>query len=141
MCLKNTNNHTIIDEIIKNTKHIKLDTEEKKHLFRYEVVRILGYYNMLDPQARELTGLDEKQYMYIIKNYSALMNKYPTTKENALEVIELLKAGKIRATIQKNGCNICQQTVCTNLKVTIDDLCTNCKSLFVEGGVTDVNLV
>lgn len=141
MCLKYASNHTIIDEIIEKTKHIKLDTEEEKHLFKYEVVRTLGYYNVFDFRSRALTGLDENQYMYIIKNYSALMDKYPTTKENALEVIELLKAGKIRNTILEKGCNICQQTVCNNLKVTIDDLCTNCKSLFVEGGVTDVNLV
>lgn len=38
----------------------------------YEEVRQSGVYNMFDPRARRLTGLDEGRYGFVMKNYSAL---------------------------------------------------------------------
>ena len=39
---------------------------------RYEEVREEGLYNMFDPRARELTGLSEKDYIFVMNNYSDL---------------------------------------------------------------------
>ena len=44
----------------------------KEKFMRYFDVQMGGAYNMLDPRARELTGLSKKDYLDIIKNY----NKY-----------------------------------------------------------------
>ena len=48
---------------------------------KYEFVRQQGYFNMLDPRARQLTGLTKEQYKYIIKNYTRLLSQFPDTKE------------------------------------------------------------
>ena len=42
----------------------------------YERVRKEGQYNMFDPNARTLTGLDKETYMVIIKDYDNLSSKY-----------------------------------------------------------------
>ena len=42
----------------------------------YERVRKEGQYNMFDPNARMLTGLDKETYIAIIKDYDNLSNKY-----------------------------------------------------------------
>ena len=42
----------------------------------YKSVQMEGQYNMLMPQARELTGLDKKVYWAIIQNYKELNEQY-----------------------------------------------------------------
>lgn len=46
----------------------------------YENVRSRGRFNMFDPRARQATGLSKEKYLYIIENYSDLMNKYPDVR-------------------------------------------------------------
>ena len=41
----------------------------------YEEVRLEGRYNMFDPNARILTGLDKEEYLYCMKNYSTLQEQ------------------------------------------------------------------
>ena len=42
----------------------------------YRWVQIDGSYNMLDPNARAMTCLTQKEWSTIIKNYSELYNYY-----------------------------------------------------------------
>jgi len=46
----------------------------------YKEVQSSGQYNMFDPNARMLTGLDKNTYLSIMKNYDELSKKYG--KEN-----------------------------------------------------------
>ena len=46
--------------------------EQLKHWRRYEDVRQSGRFNMFTPQARRLTGLTKKEYLYCMKHYSTL---------------------------------------------------------------------
>ena len=48
----------------------------KDEFLDYETVRKSGYYNMFDPQAREMTDLSRNKWTVIIKNYSELRAKY-----------------------------------------------------------------
>lgn len=43
-----------------------------RHFERYERVRQGGRFNMFDPRARQLTGLDREEYLYVLENYSSL---------------------------------------------------------------------
>jgi hypothetical protein len=54
------------------TQHKTFTSTELKQYRRYENVRESGHWNMLDPQAREATGLSRDQYSFVMKNYSAL---------------------------------------------------------------------
>lgn len=42
----------------------------KEQFMKYYDVQMGDVYNMLDPCARELTGLDKETYFDIIKNYN-----------------------------------------------------------------------
>lgn len=42
----------------------------------YEKVRQSGEYNMFDWRAQEASGLDRDDYMFVMKNYSALKEQY-----------------------------------------------------------------
>ena len=42
----------------------------KDEFLDYETVRRSGFYNMFDPQAREMTDLSKDQWITIIENYS-----------------------------------------------------------------------
>ena len=99
--------------------------EEK--LIRYELVRQQGRYNMLDKKARELTGLSEAEYMYIISNYEELMNKYPDIKAKVKEKLDYIMSANLSKYNAINGCEKCRQQVCEKLDVSIDDLCEECK--------------
>ena len=57
---------------------------ERKIFLAYEKVRKSGKYNMYDPRARQLTGLDPEEYVFAMRNYSALAQKYkkPNVKED-----------------------------------------------------------
>ena len=48
----------------------------KDEFLDYETVRRSGFYNMFDPQAREMTDLSKSKWVTIIKNYSELKDKY-----------------------------------------------------------------
>ena len=48
----------------------------KEVFMKYYDVQMGGAYNMLDPRARELTGLDKETYLDIIKNYSKYYSKF-----------------------------------------------------------------
>ena len=49
---------------------------KKDEFLDYETVRRSGFYNMFDPQAREMTDLSKSKWVTIIKNYSELKDKY-----------------------------------------------------------------
>lgn len=38
----------------------------------YERVRKSGRYNMFDPRARQATGLDKEDYVFVMQNFSEL---------------------------------------------------------------------
>ena len=42
----------------------------------YREIQESGMYNMFDPQARMMTSLDKKKWIYIIQNYEELLEKY-----------------------------------------------------------------
>ena len=42
----------------------------------YKAVQESGMFNMFDPRARELTGLDKGTYVEILKTYNELEDKY-----------------------------------------------------------------
>ena len=48
----------------------------KEQFMRYYKVQMGGRYNMFDRRAIALTGLDDKTYWDIIKNYDELFKKY-----------------------------------------------------------------
>ena len=52
----------------------------KEEFGDYVEVQMEGQFNMLDPRARELTGLSRSKYLYIIKNYGELKKRF-TEKE------------------------------------------------------------
>ena len=48
----------------------------KEQFMKYYDVQMSGVYNMLDPRARELTGLNKETYFDIIKNYNNYYCKF-----------------------------------------------------------------
>ena len=42
----------------------------------YRDVQDSGEFNMYDPRAREMTSLSRSEWIYILKNYSELKEKY-----------------------------------------------------------------
>lgn len=130
-------------QIIKDIKEIKdiLDEDKiKDKLFKYEVVRLQGNYNILDPRARQQTGLSKKDYMYIIKNYSKLMNKYTDVRSMAINRIEYLKSAYTAKVIGLKGCDNCREIVSKKLDVKVEDLCENCQKI-LEQFITYKNLL
>lgn len=61
--------------VVKKNPVSKLPT--KAQFKRYVDVQYEGRYNMFDPNARMLTGLDSKTYGDIMKHYGELARKYP----------------------------------------------------------------
>jgi len=60
-----------------DAKLIKQDLVISESQFNeYLNVQNTGLFNMLDARARSYTSLDEKEWMYIIKNYEYLWNLY-----------------------------------------------------------------
>lgn len=51
------------------TKHTPTQIENWKE---YEEVRLEGKFNMLDPNARAITGMSKKDYFYCVWNYTSL---------------------------------------------------------------------
>ena len=51
--------------------------EITKEMFEeYKDIQASGEYNMLSPQAREMSSIDKRQWYAIIKNYDELERKY-----------------------------------------------------------------
>ena len=51
--------------------------EITKEMFEeYKDIQASGEYNMLSPQAREMSSMDKRQWYAIIKNYDELERKY-----------------------------------------------------------------
>ena len=48
----------------------------KEQWNKYRDIQISGMYNMFDPNARTMTDLTKQEWIYIIKNYTQLKNKY-----------------------------------------------------------------
>ena len=48
----------------------------KEEFAQYLEVQQSGAYNMLDPMARQITTLDKKQWIHIIKNYAYFKKLY-----------------------------------------------------------------
>ena len=48
----------------------------------YLIVQESGLYNMFSPDAIRESGLDKDTYMTIVKNYSALEEKYENEEED-----------------------------------------------------------
>ena len=42
----------------------------------YERIRESGEFNMFDPRAQIATGLNTKEYIFVMNNYSALREQY-----------------------------------------------------------------
>ena len=42
----------------------------------YKNIQASGEYNMLSPQARDMSSMDKRQWYAIIKNYDELEKKY-----------------------------------------------------------------
>ena len=105
----------------------KLQEKLEEKLIRYELVRQQGRHNMLDKKAREITGLSETEYMYIISNYEELMNKYPDIKAKVKEKLDYIMSANLSKYNAINGCEKCRQQVCEKLDVSIDVLCEECK--------------
>ena len=132
---KNLTKEELEIQIIKDMKEIKNIREEDKlkdKLFRYEIVRLQGNYNMLDPRARQQTGLPEEDYKYIIKEYSNLMERYPEVRSLAINRIESLKSAYIKKVIDLKGCFRCQSIVNKKLEVQAEDLCDKCRKILEQ---------
>ena len=134
MCLKQK---SIVqqDSILQQTREIQkileVDKQEEK-LLQYEIVRQQGYYNMLDKRARILTGLTEKDYIYILKNYTKLIQKFPKVKDKAKSKLQYLKSAQISKIIATKCCSNCIEIVSRKLDVTENDLCENCKKFITD---------
>ena len=57
-----------------------MELPTKEQFEAYESVRQSGAYNMFDERARELSGLNKKDYISVMKNYSELCKLYPDVR-------------------------------------------------------------
>ena len=51
-------------------------TMTKDKFSEYRDIQDSGMFNMYDPRAREMTSLSRSEWIYILKNYSELKEKY-----------------------------------------------------------------
>ena len=136
MCLKNSINAKDKweeEKIIKrNLEMIKVleETKQVRMLFLFELVRQLGYYNMLDDKASELTGLSKEDYDFIREYYTCLMMKYPQVKQEVRLSIAFINENRdnLKRIVQLKGCNNCIEKVTNKVDVTINDLCDKCRN-------------
>jgi len=57
--------------------NMSIMNEITKEMFEeYKRIQASGMYNMLSPQAREMSSMDKKQWFAIIKNYNELNIKH-----------------------------------------------------------------
>lgn len=58
------------------------DLPSREHFELYEDIRQGGYINMMDVKAGvKLTGLTRAEWIAVLKNYDALVAKYPDVRE------------------------------------------------------------
>lgn len=48
---------------------------------RFEKVRSSNRYNMITPQARQATGLNDDRYMFVLNNYANLRTQFQREKQ------------------------------------------------------------
>lgn len=53
----------------------------KEDFEAYESTRKSGLFNMFDPNARRVAGLDKYTYAGVMEHYTELCEKYPGVKE------------------------------------------------------------
>lgn len=58
------------------TKEVFVAEVTKEQFEKYRYIQEMGAFNMLSPEAREMSSLDKIEWMHIIKNYSELMKHY-----------------------------------------------------------------
>lgn len=112
-------NYKGIKKEIQEITNILEESKLKDKLFRYEIVRLNGTYNMFSQEARQLVGLDIEDYTYIIHNYSELMKKYPEIKEEAFRKLKDIKSAN-------------KATRYNKLDIKNDSLYDNCKNKFMQ---------
>lgn len=112
-------NYKGIKKEIQEITNILEESKLKDKLFRYEIVRLNGTYNMFSQEARQLVGLDIEDYTYIIHNYSELMKKYPEIKEEAFRKLKNIKSAN-------------KATRYNKLDIKNDSLYDNCKNKFMQ---------
>lgn len=56
-----------------------IDEITREMFEEYKDIQASGEYNMLSPQAREMSSMDKRQWFAIIKNYNELEVKYGNT--------------------------------------------------------------
>ena len=47
-------------------------TLQVSHFHAYKKVQKRGHFNMLDPRARQATGLSKEDYVFVINNYKGI---------------------------------------------------------------------
>lgn len=128
MCLKTSQEQKIIKQA-QSIIDLLQNGRQKENLLKYEVIRQQGKYNMVDPRARQLTGLAEDDYFQIMKDYKKLISKYPDIKARATRKIEYIKSAEISKIIVIKGCNNCIEIVSNKLDVKETDLCEECRKI------------
>lgn len=128
MCLKTSQEQEIIKQA-QSIIDLLQNGRQKENLLKYEVIRHQGKYNMLDPRARQLTGLTEEDYFKIMKDYKKLVSKYPDIKPRATRELEYIKSAKISKIIAVKGCKNCIEIVSNKLDVKETDLCEECRKI------------
>lgn len=128
MCLKTSEEQEIVKQA-QSIIDLLQNGRQKEKLLKYEVIKQQGKYNMLDSRARQLTGLAEEDYEYIIKNYTKLISKYPDIKERATKELEYIKSAEISKIIAIKGCKNCIEIVSNKLDVKEIDLCEECRKI------------
>ena len=143
MCLKPkvsevTHRYELVEDILNqctDVTQILKRAKEKEILFKYEIVRQQGFYNMFDPKARQLTGLSKDNYLFVMKNYSRLIKEHPNIKEEITKQLQYVRYTNVNKTVLLNGCQNCidkifNNVINNNLKLDVEDLCQNCRKLF-----------
>lgn len=128
MCLKTSQEQEIIKQA-QSLIDLLQNGRQKENLLKYEIIRQQGKYNMLDPRARQLTGLAEEDYFQIMKNYKKLISKYPDIKLRVKRELEYIKSANIAKIIAIKGCKNCIEIVSNKLDVKETDLCEECRKI------------
>ena len=64
-------------------KTTETDLPTKKQFEAFERVRKEGSHNMFDSRAIDASGLSRDVFMKVLKNYTALMEKYPEVRKGS----------------------------------------------------------
>lgn len=131
------NKEELIKEVHKgflDLKNVFKEINLKEKFRKYELVRQQGRYNMFDNRSIVLSGLSKEDYIYIMKNYNELVNKYPNVKREVQQQLNFMESAKISKIIGMYGCSNCVKVVSNKLDVTLNDLCSQCKKLFDNEG-------